>query len=216
VSTAVAGGALLLYLAGLVVTFGLRAVIHRRRTGSSGMHGISGRPFTLPWWGGALFVLAIVMGLAAPALQLLDLVAVPEALVDLWPVGLVAAATGLGIVLASQANMGSSWAVGVDDDAPPTALVTTGLFRVVRNPVFSGMLVAQTGMLIMVPTGVSLASLLCLVAAVEIQVRVIEEPYLIASHDEEYLRYARRTGRLVPGAGRLDPGTRRAFPTRSP
>lgn len=201
---AVSAGALVFYVLGLLVTFGLRAVLHRRRTGSWGMHGISGWPLTLPWWGGALFVLAIVLGLAAPASHLLGGVEAPDELVDLWPVGVVTAVIGLGIIVTAQADMGSSWAVGVDGDAPPTALVVTGLFRIVRNPVFSGMIVAHTGMLLMVPTAVSVASLLCLVAAVEIQVRVLEEPYLLGAHGEDYVRYASRAGRLLPFVGRLD------------
>ena len=40
-------------------------------------------------------------------------------------------------------------------------------------------------------------------AAVQLQVRVVEEPYLLATHGKTYAAYAARVGRFVPGAGRL-------------
>ena len=41
-----------------------------------------------------------------------------------------------------------------------------------------------------------------LVTALEIQVRVVEEPYLARTHGDAYRSYAERTGRFVPGLGR--------------
>jgi protein-S-isoprenylcysteine O-methyltransferase Ste14 len=42
-----------------------------------------------------------------------------------------------------------------------------------------------------------------LLAALEIQVRGVEEPYLLRTHGEAYRRYAAATGRFLPGIGRL-------------
>ena len=63
-----AWAALGLYLVGLGLAFGVRTWAHWRRTGSTGFRGISGRPGSLPWWGGVLFPAAVVTGLAAPVL----------------------------------------------------------------------------------------------------------------------------------------------------
>ncbi|MGC4763322.1 hypothetical protein ACLQ20_10755 [Micromonospora sp. DT46] len=41
-----------------------------------------------------------------------------------------------------------------------------------------------------------------LVASVQVQVRAVEEPYLIRTHGATYLMYAARTGRFWPGLGR--------------
>jgi protein-S-isoprenylcysteine O-methyltransferase Ste14 len=41
-----------LYVAAVLVLFGVRSVVHRRRTGHSGFHGISGTPREAGWWGG--------------------------------------------------------------------------------------------------------------------------------------------------------------------
>jgi hypothetical protein len=71
--------------------------------------------------------------------------------------------------------------IGVDP-AERTSLVTTGVFAHVRNPVFTAMVLARLGVVLMVPTWVSAAALSTLVAAVQLQVRQVEEPYLRAVH----------------------------------
>jgi protein-S-isoprenylcysteine O-methyltransferase Ste14 len=116
--------------------------------------------------------------------------------------GLVLALAGFAGTLAGQVGMGSSWRVGVDP-AERTTLVTTGVFAVVRNPVFSAMVAAQAGVTLMVPTWPTVLSLVALVVAVELQVRAVEEPYLRAMHGSSYAEYAGRAGRFVPGIGRM-------------
>lgn len=58
-------------------------------------------------------------------------------------------------------------------------------------------------MALMVPSPAGLAALLLLVLVIELQVRFVEEPYLMRVHSEDYARYASRVGRFVPGLGRL-------------
>jgi hypothetical protein len=43
--------ALVLYVVALVVLFGVRSLVQKRRTGSTGFHGISGTPAEAGWWG---------------------------------------------------------------------------------------------------------------------------------------------------------------------
>jgi protein-S-isoprenylcysteine O-methyltransferase Ste14 len=50
---------------------------------------------------------------------------------------------------------------------------------------------------------VALAGLAALWLALEIQVRLVEEPYLLRTHGDAYREYAARVGRFVPGLGRL-------------
>jgi protein-S-isoprenylcysteine O-methyltransferase Ste14 len=122
-----------------------------RRTGTSGFHGITGRPGSLAWWGGVLFPLAVLAGLAAPVLVLANIT--PPALTHpaIAAVGLVLAVAGLGVVLLAQTAMGASWRIGVDENER-TELVTNGLFSRVRNPIFTGMATVCAGMALMVPT----------------------------------------------------------------
>jgi protein-S-isoprenylcysteine O-methyltransferase Ste14 len=194
--------ALVLYVLALVVLFGVRSAVQHRRTGSTGFKGISGTPAEPEWWGGVLFVVAMVAGLAGPLLAVLGVTPVdPPA--ALQAVGLVVALAGFAVTLAAQTGMGASWRIGVDE-TERTKLVTSGpLFGAVRNPIFTAMVAAQAGIVLMVPTGVSAAALAALVAAVQLQVRTAEEPYLLTTHGDAYADYAARTGRFVPGIGRL-------------
>lgn len=100
--------------------------------------------------------------------------------------------------------MGDQWRIGVDP-AERTQLVTAGPFALVRNPIFSGMLPTSLGLALMVPNVVALAGLAALLAALELQVRVVEEPYLLDVHGDRYADYAARVGRFVPGVGRMRP-----------
>jgi protein-S-isoprenylcysteine O-methyltransferase Ste14 len=192
------------YVMFMALAFGVRAVAHRRRTGSAGFNGMRGRPGSAEWFAGILFVVAVVAGLVAPALQAFGVVAPIEA-VDGWftrGVGVIVAVAGIAATLWAQGAMGDSWRVGVDPDET-TGLVTAGPFAVVRNPIFTTMAVAGLGLTLLAPNVVAIGALVALVVAVELQVRVVEEPYLIRVHGEAYLAYARRVGRLVPGVGRL-------------
>ena len=194
--------ALGLYLAGLVAAFGVRSWIHRRRTGSTGFRGVSGAPGSPEWWGGILFAAALVLGAAGPALALTGTVAAPR-LPQVFPwAGLIVTVVGFLGVLAAQAGMGASWRVGVDA-TERTELVTTGAFAVIRNPIFTAMLTTLAGLTLLVPTVVTAAAWLCLLVAVELQVRFVEEPYLLRTHRQAYASYAARVGRFVPGLGRL-------------
>jgi protein-S-isoprenylcysteine O-methyltransferase Ste14 len=193
--------ALILYVVALIALFGVRSWVQRRRTGHTGFHGISGTPADAGWWGGVLFVAAIVLGLAGPLLAVMDVVAVQPP-VAVQVVGLVMALAGFAATLAAQTGMGTSWRIGVDP-GERTDLVTSGVFAHVRNPIFTAMALAQLGVVLMVPTWVSALALVALVAGVQMQVRAVEEPYLRAVHGAAYDAYAARTGRFVPGVGQL-------------
>lgn len=196
--------ALGLYLIGLVAAFGVRPWLHRARTGSTGFRGISGAAGSAGWWGGILFAAALLLGATAPTLALTGTVVPPrQSEVFTWA-GLVITVLGFLGVLASQAGMGASWRVGVDA-TERTELVTTGAFAVVRNPIFTAMLTTLAGLTLMVPTMVSAAAWLCLLVAVELQVRCVEEPYLLATHEQDYAVYAAVVGRFLPGLGRIHP-----------
>ncbi|MET9921224.1 isoprenylcysteine carboxylmethyltransferase family protein [Streptomyces sp. NPDC006435] len=192
--------ALVLYSAWALFAFGIRAVLQRRRTGDAGFRGISGRPGEASWWAGVLFAAALACGIAAPVATLAGLPTAALPAVQWTGLGITLA--GMTATLAAQTNMGASWRVGVGP-GERTALVTGGLFAHVRNPVFTAMALTATGLALTVPNGVSLLALAALVTAVQLQVRVVEEPYLTGTHGPAYRTYAARTGRFLPGIGRL-------------
>ncbi|HEY1097518.1 MAG TPA: isoprenylcysteine carboxylmethyltransferase family protein [Myxococcota bacterium] len=185
-----------------VVVFGWRSVAQYRATGSTGFKGISGPPLSPSWWGGVLFVIGVV---ALPAAALLDVA-------DLWSTfrapstamrvaGGVLCALGMVGTSISQHTMGTSWRIGVDAQET-TALVDDGIFGLVRNPIFTFMTIASIGFSLLVPHVLAIVGVVAVVVAIELQVRLVEEPYLIATHGDAWRAYAARVGRFVPGFGR--------------
>ena len=182
--------------------FVARTVLQRRRTGDSGFRGLSGRPLSPEWWAGVLFALALVSGLAGPVGALLGLD--PFGFLDHPAVaiaGIVLTVLGIAGTLVTQVAMGTNWRIGVDPDER-TTLVTGGPFGLVRNPVFTAMAATAIGLALIVPNAIAVGGALLLLVALQLQVRVVEEPYLLATHGEVYRSYAARTGRFVPGVGR--------------
>lgn len=193
---------LVLYLGWVGFTFGLRAVQQRRRTGDAGFRGTSGRPGTAPWWAGVLFTVALLGGAAAPTTALFGFPALPGVGGGVlhWAALLVILA-GIVLTVVAQTTMGSSWRVGVDAEER-TILVTGGLFACMRNPVFTAMTVTAVGLTLLVPNLFAFLALATLVTAVQLQVRVVEEPYLAAVHADVYAAYTAQAGRFLPGIGR--------------
>ena len=184
----VALGCYALYLA---LAFVLRSVIQRRRTGSTGFKGVSGTPGSLEWWAGILFGVALIIGVLAPVLDVTDVLD-PIGALDgpgAHALGLVLFGLGLAATLYAQLAMGESWRVGVDE-SERTDLVTGGPFAVVRNPIFAAMIPTSLGLTLMVPNVVAFAGFAALVLALEIQVRLVEEPYLRRVHGRAYASYA--------------------------
>ncbi len=197
--------ALVLYGVYLGLAFGLRSWLQKRRTGSTGFHGISGRLGRSPeWLGGVLFVVALALGFAAPILDLAEILdPVPALDGDLAQgVGVVLAFVGIDLTLYAQVAMGTAWRIGVDENER-TTLVTNGPFAVVRNPIFAAMLPTAIGLALLVPNVAGLAGAVVLFVALELQTRVVEEPYLLTTHGAAYRDYAARVGRFLPRIGRL-------------
>ena len=58
------------------------------------------------------------------------------------------------------------------------------------------------GLVLLTPNALALLALVILIVAVEIQVKVVEEPHLERAHGDAYRGYRARTWRFVPGLGR--------------
>ena len=195
--------ALVLALFGYLALFVIRSIIQWRQTGSTGIKGFHGAIGSTPWFAGVLVSLGFLLAPLAPGAALLG-----------WPGGSIQVASGwlhvagagfvlIGIAggLVAQLTMGDSWRIGVDE-SDRTKLVTGGLFARVRNPIFSFMGLSMLGILWMVPNVWALAACAISLAGIELQVRAVEEPYLLRAHGDAYVRYAARVGRFAPGIGR--------------
>lgn len=166
---------------------------YRRRSGRLLLrHGAGASGWLAMMWVGMVF-------LAGPIADLSGLPRLAASSV-LVAVGIVLATIGIAIVQWAQRSMGDSLRIGVDPDER-TGLVTLGIFRWVRNPIYSAMIAYSAGTAALVPNVASLAALGVFVVSMEYQVRMVEEPYLTKVHGAGYLSYATRVGRFVPGIG---------------
>jgi protein-S-isoprenylcysteine O-methyltransferase Ste14 len=125
----------------------------------------------------------------------------PEAL-GTWRTGAAVRALGLALVFAgaivtaiAQGQMKDSWRIGID--AERTALVQAGLFRVVRNPIFTGMMTSMAGIVTLAPSAWTVMALVNAVTVIAIQTR-LEEEHLSGLHGEVYRLYMDRVGRFFP------------------
>lgn len=191
--------ALLIEVVFFALAFGLRSVIQYRRTGSTGLRIPGPEASAAERVGSLLFVASLVLIVAAPVAALggWSTYGLPTAVQVL---GVVLAVTGSAATVWAQLDMGDSWRIGVDP-TEQTELVTGGVYRTVRNPIFTAMVAATVGLALMVPWWLSIAAVFALVAGLEVQVRVVEEPYLASVHGDRYAQYRRSAGRFVPGVG---------------
>lgn len=99
------------------------------------------------------------------------------------------------VLALAQVQMGRSWRIGIDAKNE-TELVTHGLFRFSRNPIFLTMQVALLGLFLCLP---NLGTLLVLVVAhiaIQFQVR-LEEGHLTRLHGQAFSAYCQRTRRWL-------------------
>ena len=172
-----------------------RPWLHRRRYGSSGLWLFrSGRTSQhIRDAFGVLLALALVAQAA---------LVTPPPLSPGWRfAGAVLLFGGIVLLVAGQLNLGASWRVGIEEHASP-GLVTSGIYRWSRNPIFLSMLISVAGYALLLPTHVSLILLIGAYVGIRAQIR-LEEDYLLRVYGEAYRAYARRVGRLIPGIGRF-------------
>ena len=194
--------ALVLFVVWFVIVFVVRSFIQKRATGDSGI-----RPGAFAddasWVERVAYVLlflAFAGGIAAPVAAMAGL----DPLTDHQAVrlgGLLVAMAGIVLTYMAQLAMGAEWRIGVDRDEA-TGLVTYGMFAIVRNPIFTAMIFTAVGVAALVPNLIAITALVCLVVAIELQVRLVEEPHLLNLHGPAYRDYATRVGRFVPAVGR--------------
>ena len=190
--------ALTLYLAFLVFAVGGRIALHYLATGDLGVRMVRR---TAPKIARFTSVLLLASFVATFVLSCLDAIGVVQPQVDLGEaanaIGAAISLGGIALMIVSQYQMGTAWRFGVDP-AEKTDLVTGGLYAFVRNPIYSGVFLFCTGLLVLLPHIYMLIFLATAWLSIELQVRFVEEPHLRGLHGAAYEKYANRTGRYFP------------------
>lgn len=186
----------------VVVGLGVRGWQHRRRYGHNVLGGLKRKPGTKEWYigkciGAGAFAIAVAAVLDATR-TLAPLPALHSTAVEV--AGIVMALAGFVAAEWAVTAMAETWRVSVDT-SEQVRLVTTGPFALVRNPVYTGLIVTMLGITLMVGNLVAILGWITLVAGLELQVRLLEEPYLRGLHDTDFDDYVAHVGRFVPGVG---------------
>lgn len=114
--------------------------------------------------------------------------------------GVVLTYLGLGLTNWSRARLGRYWS-GVVALKQEHRLIQSGPYRVVRHPLYSGIILAAIGMALCVTTWSSLGGIVLLTSCFER--RAHKEDELLASEfGAEFEIYRQHTGRLVPRLSR--------------
>jgi len=116
---------------------------------------------------------------------------------DAWRagVGLVLFALGLGLAVWARIHIGRNWGTPMTQKETPE-LVTSGPYRLVRHPIYSGILAAGAGTAVALSwvwlTAVALAGVYFLYSA------TVEERYMAEQFPDRYPAYKHSTKMLVP------------------
>ena len=194
--------ALVLFGVWFVVIFVVRSWVQKRETGDSGIRpgAFAADASTLERVAYVLLLVAFAGAVGAPIAAMAGLEPLWNNSAMRWG-GMAMAVTGIGLTYAAQVGMGAEWRIGIDR-TEVTGLVTSGVFGLVRNPIFTAMIFTAVGFALMVPHVIAVIAVVCLVVAIEMQVRFVEEPHLRRLHGTGYEQYAAEVGRFVPLIGR--------------
>lgn len=116
-------------------------------------------------------------------------------IIELKWIGLILMHLALGWIVIAQQQMSNSWRIGIDEQRA-TDLVTGGLFRYSRNPIFLGMLVSLAGLFLVLPNALSFFATLTTYFIIQIQIR-LEEEFLERKHGANYITYKKKVSRLL-------------------
>ena len=154
-------------------------------------HGVIATSFRLTLLAIPVVLVSLILGVSVDALGRLAWLESEVLRLAAWAM----LATSLVWIIVAQAQMGSSWRIGIDAGAQPP-LVRGGLFELSRNPIFLGMRLALLGLFIALPTAATFAILLLGEALMQVQVR-LEEAHLTQACGQDYKAYRRSTRRWL-------------------
>ena len=103
----------------------------------------------------------------------------------------------IGVILFGTAvyTMRDSWRAGIPE-RDKTELITTGIFKISRNPAFLAFYLVYIGILLMFFNPVLLFFTAWAIVMLHLQIKQ-EEKFLLATFGEEYAKYRKQTRRYI-------------------
>jgi protein-S-isoprenylcysteine O-methyltransferase Ste14 len=103
--------------------------------------------------------------------------------------------TGLAIFLLALISFGKAWRIGIDENNA-NELITGGIFKYSRNPIFLFMDLYFIGITLIYPNVLFAALTVCTVAGIHFQI-LREEQFLLGKFGEKYREYQKYTRRYL-------------------
>jgi len=109
--------------------------------------------------------------------------------------GVVLCYIGLAIFLGALISFGESWRIGIDENNSDK-LITGGVFRISRNPVFLFMDIYWLGITLVYPSILFAILMIAFVVGTHLQI-LSEEVFLREKFGEDYAQYCKRVRRYL-------------------
>jgi protein-S-isoprenylcysteine O-methyltransferase Ste14 len=138
------------------------------------------------------------LGIVVAALLLLHVGGVNKTEIHspvLRAVGVILLVAGLGLCVWARINLGRNWGMPMTKKDDPE-LVTSGPYRYVRHPIYSGLLLAIVGTAIATDLAWLVAA--AIVGAYFFYSASVEEKLMSSSFPDAYAEYRSRTKMLIP------------------
>ena len=110
-------------------------------------------------------------------------------------IGILFCYIDLIIFLMALISFGKSWRIGIDEKNS-NELITTGIFKYSRNPIFLFMDLYFMGIMLIYPNIVFIVVAICVIIGIHLQI-IREEKHLLNKFREEYIKYKKQTRRYL-------------------
>ena len=112
--------------------------------------------------------------------------------------GVMCLVIGLSLFYRSHADLGTNWSITLEV-REQHRLITQGVYRRIRHPMYSALVLYSVGQALVIPNWVAGPSnLIAFAILFALRVRA-EERMMVEGFGDEYAAYSARTKRLIPG-----------------
>jgi protein-S-isoprenylcysteine O-methyltransferase Ste14 len=110
-------------------------------------------------------------------------------------IGIMFCYIGLIIFLLALISFGKSWRIGIDENNS-NELITNGMFKYSRNPIFLFMDIYFVGIMLIYPNIVFILLAMGTIVGIHLQI-LREEEFLLKKFGEKYIEYKNKTRRYI-------------------
>jgi protein-S-isoprenylcysteine O-methyltransferase Ste14 len=113
-----------------------------------------------------------------------------------WP-GAATFLAGLWLFWRSHADLGSNWSMTLEIDHEHR-LVTSGVYRWIRHPMYASFFVMAVAQALLLPNGIAAVAAFAAVSLLYLVRKPHEEAMMLAHFGAEYEAYMQRSGGVIP------------------